>query len=195
MNATELYLKDGRTAGIFFCGQCRIVASSRTFAEDCCQNYKCESCGKDTGGRSYTKCATCINAERKAKEAERFAKAEKLTKWDGWVFCEGLGVGNGFFESIEDMISDIGEDGDESLPEYVWACEANHFVCADVSDITERIADNAYEDFDVDDLGGLDELSAAIDKFNEVNKDVVSYEPDYTKAVLLSPRCGTNQTG
>jgi hypothetical protein len=68
----------------------------------------------------------------------------------------------------------------------VWSCKKNHFAVADVSDITERICDNAYEGFDPDDLNGLDELKAAIEKFNDANKDVVSYEPDYGLAILLN---------
>jgi len=77
-------------------------------------------------------------------------------------------------------------DDDDEKPKYVWACKKNFFAVADVSDITERIADNGYEDFDPDDLNGLDDLKAAIEKFNEANKDVVSYEPDYGVAILLN---------
>jgi hypothetical protein len=105
----------------------------------------------------------------------------------GWVYLDGTGR-DGYSESVEDFWENWENDADESAekPKYVWACQENHFAVADVSDITERIADNGYEDFDSETLDGLDELKAAIEKFNEANKDVVSYEPDYGIAILLN---------
>ena len=113
--------------------------------------------------------------------------AKKKKEWDGWVYLEGTGR-DGYSESLSDFWDNWEsdhEEGDEK-PAYVWACKKNHFAVADVSDITERIADNGYEDFDVDTLDGLDELKAAIEKFNDANKEVVSYEPDYGVAILLN---------
>ena len=45
--------------------------------------------------------------------------------------------------------------------------------------------DEAYEDFDCDEILGVDELKAAIEAFNLANKHHVSYVPDYTKAVII----------
>ena len=176
MNATELFLKTGKPAGIFFCEKCRLVAATQERAGQCCQNYKCSKCGKDTGSRSWLICDACRDAESAAKERDRFEKAEKLTKWDGWV-CNG----DDFYESIEDMLDVLDE-----APEYVWACKADHFVRAEVSDIIDRMDDDAYEDWYPETLNGLEELKAALNKFNEANKDVCSYTPDYTKAVLIN---------
>jgi hypothetical protein len=50
---------------------------------------------------------------------------------------------------------------------------------------TERMADTAWEDWDPDSLHWLEELKAALEKFNEANAAVCSYFPDYTKAVLV----------
>ena len=180
MNATELFVKEGKSAGIYFCGQCRCVSRTQAEAEQCCKPYACDKCGKEIL-RYHTRCDDCHNVERARVERERFDKAEKLTEWTGWVYCEGLGFRDGFFESIAEL------SDEEGLPEYVWTCTPDHFVHADVSDITERIADQAYEDWDPDELNGLEELRAALDKFNEANKDAISYSPDYTKAVLLKP--------
>jgi hypothetical protein len=153
-------------------------------AEGCCQNKnKCRECGKQSG--SWLVCDECRRKREDAKEVERFEKAEKLTKWDGWVYLEGYGCRNGYFESVDDFL-DWCACEDDNLPEYIWTCKPNHFVHADVSDITGRM-DDAFEDFDPDcDLHGMEELRVAIEKFNEANKDVVAYEPDYTKAVLIA---------
>ncbi len=40
---------------------------------------------------------------------------------------------------------------------------------------------------DYDDLNGVEEFKSAIEKFNDANKDVVTYEPDYSTAILLAP--------
>ena len=191
MNATELFLKDGKSAGIFFCGECRRVAPTQDIAVDCCQTYRCRECGKDTGAHHYTVCEDCRRKARDAKEAERFAKAEKLTAWDGWVYCEGRGFQDGFFPTLGDLMDDLDDDteGDEAPAiTYAWTCQPTQFVRASLSDITERVADEAYEDFDVDELAGLKELSDAIVKFNKANEDRVSYAPDYAKAVLLNDK-------
>lgn len=187
MNATELYLKDGKSAGIFYCEKCRCVAGSQVLAEQCCKDYLCSKCGKDVGSRSWLVCDACRAADEIAKEHERFEKAEKLTTWDGWVYLEGIGS-EGFSQSLSDFYDNWADEHDEGgeLPKYVWACKVNHFVNADVSDITDRMADEAYEDWDADTLDGLDELKAALAKFNEVNAAVCSYQPDYSKAILLN---------
>ena len=185
MNATELFLKDGRTAGIFFCERCRCVAPTEHLAGQCCQNYQCQTCGQDTGTRHYTVCEPCRRKEEAAKEAERYAKAEKLTQWDGWVFAEGFG--DEYFSDTETLL-DHCDGEDVTPPPYAWACSENHFVCADVSDITDRMDDDAYEDFDSNSLLGLPELRLALERFNEENKDAVAFSPDYSKAIVLPPR-------
>ena len=103
-----------------------------------------------------------------------------MTTWDGWIFD-----GNDFYESVEDMLDMLDGDGRES-PEYVWSCKPDYFVKADVGDITEQMADRAYEDWDPETLNGLDELKVALDRFNEANKHVCSYSPDYSKAIILT---------
>ena len=188
MNATELFLEDGNSSGVFFCGKCRCVARSKPQAEQCCQNYQCVKCGKDTGGRSWLVCEPCREDEESKKEADRFEAAKKVTatEWAGWVYLDGTG-NDGYSASVEDFWEVWGYDHAESdeNPKYVWACKAIHFASADISDIIDRIVDNAYEDFDPDDLNGLDELKKAIEKFNNDNRDIVSYQPDYSTVVLL----------
>lgn len=187
MNAIELYHQDGKSTGVFYCTQCRCVKRTKEEADKCCEPTKCQYCGKESGRQHYLACESCDRANQAKKEADRFEKAEKKTEWGGWVYLEGTGR-DGYSESLSDFWDNWESDHDEGdeKPAYVWACKKNHFAVADVSDITERIADDGYEDFDADDLNGLEELKAAIEKFNEANKDVVSYEPDYGVAILLN---------
>ena len=177
MNATELFHKDGKPAGLFYCEKCRMMAQNRETAEQCCQNYKCSVCGRDTGERHWLICEECRRADDARKEREHFEKAEKLHSCDGPVWH-----GDEFYQDLETMLDML--DGDP-LPKYVWASNENHFVHACVEDITGCMEGDAYEDWDPETLNGLDELKVALDKFNEANKEVVSYTPDYTKAVMV----------
>lgn len=179
MNAIELFLKDGLSSGLYFCGKCRCVCATQTIAERCCQNYKCAKCGKDTGSRRWINCDECRDAEEAAKELARFEKAEKLTSWSGCICTSD----DRFYSSIENYL-DI-NDGEE-FPEYVWTCKANQFVKVDIDNLLQNIEENGYEDFDSSTLDGLKELEAACKAFEEANAAVLMYEPDYTKAVLIT---------
>lgn len=191
MNATELFLKDGRTSGIFYCEKCRIVHKTKDFADQCCQNYKCDKCGADTGSRCWTACDACRYKHECEVEDARFEKAEKIPsdKYDGWVFFEGLRHNDGFAENVDALLENLEyekEDEERTFEvKYVWACNEVHFALLDVDYILQNIEENGYEGFDVDMLHGTDELKSAIDKFNEANKNVCSYEPDYKKAIIL----------
>jgi len=178
MNSIKLYHQDGKPSGVFYCTECRCVKRTEEEANECCQPYRCKHCGKETGRKFWTICEACETLNDERKETDRFEKAKKLNEWAGWVYD-----GAEYYESVEYYLE---ARDDLPVPAYVWACKENHFAVADVSDITDRIEENGYEDFDADDLKGLDDLKAAIEKFNEANKDVVSYEPDYGVAILLN---------
>lgn len=180
MNAIKLYHQDGKPSGVFYCEKCRCVKRTEEEANECCQPYICKHCGKETGRNYWTICHECEALRDAQQEADRFQKAQKLTEWNSWVYD-----GAEYYESVEHYLE---TRDDLPIPAYVWACKENHFAIADVSDITDRIEENGYEDFDADDLKGMDDLKAAIEKFNEANKDVVSYEPDYGIAILLNEK-------
>jgi hypothetical protein len=195
MNAIELFHQDGKSAKVFYCEKCRIVAKTQEQAEQCCRPLKCDMCGNDTE-RYYFRCRECRDKEDAQRERDRFEKAEKLklTEWDGPVFSDSVaGSNDGFFTSISELLErcadeiEAGEDdsGMANIPDYVWASKSNQFVNADLGDITERISCDAYKDFNPADLHGLDDLKKALAAFNDANKHFVSYEPDYTKAILI----------
>ncbi len=186
MDSIELFHQDGKSSKIFYCSKCRIVWPDKEKADRCCEPTKCQYCGKESGRQHYLACGPCDRANEIKRETARFEKAEKLVKWDSWVYLDGVGS-DGFFESVSHFseIWECDHDENEEIPDYVWACKKIPFAAVDFDRIIERICEEAYEDFDSDSLKGVDELKAAVEKFNEANKDIVSYEPDYSKAILL----------
>lgn len=179
MSAMELFQKDGKSAGIFYCSTCRCVAKTQGEAERCCQPYKCQKCGKECE-KYWTICTECRKKEEAEKEQKRFDAATKIpaAEYSGWLYFTDK-----FYEGVEQLL----EDNPDDSPEWAWACTANHFARVDVDDTLQRIAEDedAYEDFDSSDLRGIDELTAAVDAFNKANEGVVSYSPDFTRAVML----------
>lgn len=184
MEAQELHLGNGKSTGIFFCGKCRHVASSKESAEECCAPPKCKTCGEVSENR-HLECRKCTEARFEREERERFEKAEKVdgSKYAGWVYADNLSNhNNGYFESIEEIFDLYAED---EWPEYVWCCDEVQFVCASFDDAIEGCFDRAPEDWDSDELEGVDELKAAIEKFNAANAKLKSYHPDYSRAIVL----------
>lgn len=189
MNAKELFHQDGKTAGVYYCGECRIVAKTREQADECCAPYKCAYCGCAVPRKNYrTACADCIAANDEKKERERFEKAEKVEEWEGPVFCDAASYNEGFFPSLGELFDYFGceanfdENGSEGIPAYVWTCRVIPFVSYDVGSIKESL--EGYEDWEGD-TDGDDELQAALDAWAEKNKGRVRWEPDYSRAVVL----------
>ncbi len=88
-----------------------------------------------------------------------------------------------------DDLCDHLESAGEEWPEYVWAAKPTTVIQGlDVASVVEhRIEAHGWEDMDDNDLNGVAELQAALDKFEEANATVKSYWPDYTTAILLAP--------
>lgn len=186
MNVTELFHADGRSAAVFYCGKCRIVHRTQAIAEQCCAVTLCEVCGAPAE-QYRTVCSACGRAREVQREAERFAKAEKVTDWDGWIFWDGTGFNEGFFSSVEDLEEYLAGDGMQFPPAYVWTCKKIQLVSRIFDRISDYISENAYEDWDTSHLSGLPEFKAAVEAFEAANKDQVSWEPSYKQALLLEP--------
>lgn len=182
MTPIELFHKDGRSASVFVCGQCRTVAANKERATLCCARY-CPDCGSPLDkGFSWIRCNPCRAKGDIRHEAERFEKAEKVTEWGGYVLC-----GGNYYPSLETMM-DICDDEGLDIPAYVWTCDPVQFVKVDLDDITDRFADDAYEDWEPDTLDGLPELKAALEAFVEANNDQMAYQPNYKRALLIPKR-------
>lgn len=199
MNATELYLKDGRPTGVYFCSVCRGTYPDKGPADECCSLHKkCVGCGELILRKSpKIACPSCVVKKRIAQEQERFNKAAKVAEWDGMIYSEGHGPE--YFYNLNEFIEWIDDasfpDNRLKLPEYVWTCEPNRVVNVDVSVIVNHIGDSelAPDDFDPEDLNGLDELQGALIKFNSLNEDFITYTPNYNLALILKKQSHSNQ--
>lgn len=189
MNAIELHIVTGpgehKPSGVWLCQTCKSVACNQASAEQCCKPHKCEVCGQEVATNYWTTCKSCRDAKDAQEEMDRFNKAEKIPadQYDGWVFCEGHG-NNGFAETLKDMLEQCDDDGCDR-PQYVWACKSKEFVKVSLDRVVEDILEEGFENFESDDLNGLDELKAAVTAFEQTNKMHVAYEPDYKRAILI----------
>lgn len=124
---------------------------------------------------------SAARSQRKSEDA--FAKAKKVEAWDGGAF-----LGDDYFASMDELCDRLASDGGD-WPQYVWAAKPQTVIGQlDVSDVVEsQICDRGWEDMDTNDLRGVAELQAALDKFREANASVQSYWPDYSTAILLAP--------
>jgi len=188
MNATNLHLPDGTPTQVWFCTTCRIVHRTQQSAESCCTPVLCETCQQPVAEKHWTKCRTCRDTAIAAKEADRFEKAAKIpdTEYDGWVYLKG-----DFFDCVESLVEHLESqhDGEDpcSLPLYCWACTSEKVI--DGSSLMHRLLDGieAWDEFDpTKDLDGIPALQIALEAFAEINKEVVTYNPDFTRAITIS---------
>lgn len=184
MNATELFHKDGRPAGVWYCGKCRLSFSHREPAEQCCLPNPCVVCGKPCERMFYTTCDSCRSAQRIAREHERYTKAVKLTEWDGWVYVEDMGFQDGYFQDIDELELYCLEDGAE-LPRYAWTCSTKPLVHVEADDIYYCVFMDSEEDRERYRIKGFEEIGKAVGAFNEANKHLLTYQPDFTRCVLM----------
>lgn len=131
------------------------------------------------------------SSERRAdKEAHLLETATKVSDLD-WK--DGVWWGDDFYPSVEealdDVVTNVG-DANGEIPTYFWAAKSRVVIPSlDVSNVVENwIEDRGWEDMEIDDLDGVEELQVALDKFVEQNKGVVSFELDHNIVVVLSEK-------
>lgn len=187
MNATELFLSSGKTAGIWFCGKCRIVQKTQEDAERHCS---CFTCGKHqdwSAGRIRTECDECSGKRRAKLRQERIENAVEVPSYDGPLYLDRGGYEDDYFQDMDDLLERLyceGEDDEtRELPEWAFCCTTKP-VSLDASRVIEWATDDHFDDA-ADHLCGVEELEKAIDAFNEANKEVVSWNVDYKRKVRI----------
>ena len=120
------------------------------------------------------------------QEERQFEAAKKVpeSEWGGGVF-----YGDDFYDSTDDLHERLASDEVEleDYPAFCWAAEP-HRVIPDLEaeDLLSHIVeDRGWDEMSVDELEGVGELDAAIAKFVDQNRLIVSFRPDYKTAVVL----------
>lgn len=153
------------------------------FAKRHCGPWICKTCGEEHDRKHQPTCRKCFDeawAKKCAeKEAKRFEKAEKITEYDGLVYCEVASSGDGYFHSVQDLI-DHCECEDIDVPSYAWACTAFK-PQINVVDMFEQALDEHHEGCELD---CTEELAKYVEQWN-AKQTGTSWMTDYSRAVLI----------
>lgn len=182
----------------YACGKCRMVVSSplrfgggpgseeqaARVAEEHCEPPKCSECGETKPNQSY--CRPCADKRATEREATRFAKARKVTveEYDeGPVFAPDGDGESGFFMCLSDALDHYAPN---EVPAYFYGSARHQFVITrqNVDSMLENAADEHHEAI-FDHLNDVDSLYAAIDAWNDKQKDAYSYDVDDAVAIIV----------
>lgn len=178
MNPIQLLKPDFAPSGVYICGKCGRVFPALKYAEDCCAPTICEKCGRESGNKLLV-CDACQKRDLEEAEKRRFEKAKKITEFSGPVFDK-----NGeYFNNVELLLESYKET-EAVKPHYCWTSNPIPIVNVSAGILLDQISDG-FDGFDPVILDGVEELTLAIDKFNEVNVKHKMYEVDYSKALIL----------
>lgn len=168
------------------CGTCgRVYALNDGFAERCC-DPRCADCGAELPLRGgWACCAPCLEKRNARSEAERQAKAIRVTEadYDGPVFHDGA-WNEGYLRDVDEL-REWAECKGVEMPAAVWACTSKPLHLASASQLCEDMTQDSFEDA-YDHLVGIEELQVAIDAFN-AKQTAEEWEVDYSLLVTLTP--------
>lgn len=199
MNAMELFLADGKYAGVWYCGKCRKVKATQEDAEACCEPKLCRTCEQpipeERAKAGWSWCEPCEDERRAGRNAKRMAAAEKLplASYEGMVWWD-CSHNDGYFQSIDDFMDwwqgeEPASDGTSvPLPPFVWACKPKPIIDGErVADrAIESILEDAWEDAEERDLKGAKEFRAACQAFADANPNALSWDVDYKRMVATT---------
>lgn len=198
MNAQELFVADGKSAGVFYCSECRIVHRTKEQADECCDR-RCSDCGAKLENY-YIRCKECQDKVSKAAEQKAYEEARKITEAEyDEPLVLGYYDGDEFDSCIEDVLDGAYcradnvpfEEIDDLFPKFVWGVKPVPFPKIDSNSIIEYFFDEYYSDNDDyypnDFLEGLDELDEALEAFYNLNveKKNFIYTLDKTTVIMV----------
>lgn len=186
MNAKPLMDQTGKQQA-FYCAECRHIYGSALPAELCCQCSYCKLVIPYENVRRHAH-DSCQEEWSEKHRKELFEKAEKVTGYDSYIY-DPRGTGqDGYWQDMESLCDWLmdnfsEEDAATEWPEFVFCCKPSTFKIS-VEHIIDCELENHFEDAG-DTLKGLPELSAAVDAFNKANSHIISFDPDYKRAVKV----------
>lgn len=184
--AAELFLADGRTAGVYYCTACRFVARERDTAERCCAPRHCEDCGDIVPEKYWMVCRRCLAVRNDARDQARWDKAAKIAAddYDGMIYDEDADAFHDGFDAFLDAWSD--RDDPEQTPPRLYACESYGLAFEAfgwLEHLTQEHHEDAYEQIDG---RAVAQLQAVLDSWAKANGPT-SYRPDYARAIVWTP--------
>lgn len=126
---------------------------------------------------------------------KKFDEAEKVSRWDGWIYVDGLEIDNhhGYFESVQALHEAIEEhnavhpEAPCVMPDWVFCTETCRVKRDNAANLfAEYFEENIYEgSWDDVPQTAVDALNAALDRFYDATQGIVGYEPDWEKVLLI----------
>ena len=144
MNAQELFLGDGRSAGVWYCGDCKIVARTQDDAQRCCAPRLCE-CGVELTGsdKHYTRCSACRYADQERRDLAQFNAATKVYVEDytgEFVYIDGEDAPISF-DCLEDWFD---EQYPDAVTRYVYGADPEQ-PTIDVDAVIEHALEDTFD--------------------------------------------------
>lgn len=184
MNAKQLRIDGSELVQRWQCQACELIYSAQDIAEGCCV---CRRCGKtkprNEAGGSF--CGVCFTIHHQEQDQKLLETARLVTDYKGPV-C----IGDKYWASLEQMLDGLNPD---EVPEYVHTCDVNHYLLS-VEDIVQNLHEEAGLE-DHQDLEGVGDLAAAVDKFNSENKDVEWWSQDTSRKVATGRKLEVTNGG
>ena len=173
MNATKLIDEQGNVK-YWQCGKCGSFVSPihKAYADTCCS--PCTQCGAERPKSQPGLCYRC-------REDKRLNDAIEVPRE---TYGDPIIIDDDFYSDLgeyEEHLADNGYDQDDpDYPEFVHTSKPVEFKPLDIDHILDMEA--FTEDVQMDRVyKGVDELSKAIDAFNELNAGGINYWTEDTK--------------
>ena len=144
--------------------------------------YICKWCDKPNKS-DYCNCDTASRIRTYKAMDAHYEKAKRLLpeQYEGWIYAEGLGYNEGYFESVDTLIEYCEDEGID-VPDWVYCCEETSHTL-DIDSAIDSMLDEAFEGAR-DHLKDEKELYDFVDKWN-AKQSIISYYPDYKRVVVL----------
>lgn len=190
MNAYYLHRPDGTKTETSACGNCGQIAGKGNFdiSQKCCTCYECGAplTADEKKSRSLYH-EGCDRMRRAVIDMKRLEKAELVAGYDGPVYCEGVSggsYGDGYFSDVHELAENIAHHDEAPDVKFAYCCESSPVAQLNADSILENATEGSFEDA-MDSLVGVDQFRAAVDAFNEANKNVLSWDWDMKRKVAV----------